>query len=339
MTSKKNNFWHDKRVLVTGATGMVGFWLVKDLIAAGARVVAFVRGSDSPSVFSYSGDFRGVFLVKGNVEDFASLERAISSYKVETVFHLAAQSIVGVAHQNPLPTFETNIRGTYNLLEACRLHGDIVKRVVIASSEKAYGLHETLPFSERTPLTGRHPYEVSKSCADLMAQAYHHTYGLPVALLRSGNIFGGADLNWGRLVPHTIRSFLKNQRPIIRSEGRFVRDFLRDYMYVKDISHCYMKMAEALSDKKIHGQAFNVSLEHPLTVLELVGMIQKLMKCSHLTPKVQTIAPGDIHSRYVSASKAHTVLGWKPKFTLEKGLEETIAWYRDYLSTHPDSLV
>ena len=327
-----NEFWRDRRVFVTGATGMVGFWLVKDLIAAGARIIALVRDPDPQTGFYRSGDYRQVSLVQGNVEDFSSLERALNEHEVEAVIHLAAQPIVSVAYRNPLPTFATNIQGTWNLLEACRQHPDLVKRVVIASSDKAYGPHEHLPYTEEMPLQGNHPYEVSKSCADLIAQTYHHTYGLPVAILRCGNIYGAGDLNWSRIVPYAIRCFLNNQRPVIRSDGQYVRD----YIYVKDISRCYMRAAECLSDKKVQGQAFNFSLERPVTVLELVKTIQKLMNCQHLEPDVQNTASGEIRAQYLSAAKAHRVLNWQPQYTLEQGLEETIAWYREYLATHQD---
>ena len=332
MKASNNNFWRDRRVFVTGATGMVGFWLVKDLLGAGARVIALVRDPDPQAGFFSSGDYRQVSLVQGNVEDFSSLERALNEHEVDTVFHLAAQPIVGVAHRNPLPTFETNIRGTYNLLEACRLHPDLVKRVVIASSDKAYGPHEQLPYAEGMPLQGRHPYEVSKSCADLIAQTYHHTYGLPVAILRCGNIYGGGDLNWSRIVPYSIRCFLMNQRPIIRSDGQYVRD----YIYVKDVSRCYLTTAEHLSKKTVHGEAFNFSLERPVTVIELVRAIQRLMQCQHLEPDIQNTASGEIRAQYLSAEKAHRILDWQPQFTLEAGLAETIAWYREYLATHKE---
>lgn len=330
--NNSKNFWADRRVFVTGATGMVGFWLVKDLLDAGARVVALVRDPDPQSGFYRSGDFQRVSLVQGNIEEFGSLERALNDHEVDTVFHLAAQPIVSVAHRYPLPTFEANIRGTYNLLEACRLHSGLVKRVVIASSDKAYGPHDKLPYTEDMALQGKHPYEVSKSCADLITQAYHHTYDLPVAILRCGNIYGGADLNWSRIVPYTIRCFLEKKRPVIRSDGKFVRD----YIYVKDVSRCYMTVAEHLSEKKVPGEAFNFSLERPVTVLELVGIIQDLMKTRNLEPDVKNIASGEIREQYLSAAKAHKVLKWQPKFSLEEGLKETIAWYREYLATHKD---
>jgi CDP-glucose 4,6-dehydratase len=332
MSTPQNNFWADRRVFVTGATGMVGYWLVKDLLASGARVVALVRDPDPQSGFFRSGDYKQASLVQGNIEEFSTLERALNDHEVDTVFHLAAQPIVSVAHRYPVPTFEANIRGTYNLLEACRIHSNLVKRVVIASSDKAYGPHDKLPYTEDMALQGKHPYEVSKSCADLITQSYHHTYGMPVAILRCGNIYGGGDLNWSRIVPYVIRCCMENKRPVIRSDGKFVRD----YVYVKDVSRCYMTVAEHLSDKKVHGQAFNFSLERPLTVLELVDAIQDLMKAKHLTPDVQNNASGEIREQYLSAEKAHRVLNWQPKFTLEKGLAETIEWYRDYLTEHKD---
>jgi CDP-glucose 4,6-dehydratase len=330
MKPTPNDFWLDRRVFITGATGMVGFWLVKDLLAAGARVIALVRDPDPQAGFYRSGDYRQVSLVQGNVEDFASLERALNDHEVDTVFHLAAQPIVSVAHRYPLPTFESNIRGTYNLLEACRIHSSLVKRVVIASSDKAYGPHEHLPYTEDMALQGKHPYEVSKSCADLITQAYHHTYALPAAILRCGNIFGGGDLNWSRIVPYAIRCFLNKQSPVIRSDGEYVRD----YIYVKDVSRCYMMTAENISGEKIQGHAFNFSLERPVTVLELVKTIQKLMGCQQYEPDVQNTASGEIRAQYLSAERAHRDLGWEPQYTLEQGLVETIEWYKEYLATH-----
>ena len=328
--SRTDDFWRNRRVFVTGATGMVGYWLVKDLLAAGAQVSALVRDPDPQAGFYSSGDYQQVSLVQGRVEDFWNLERALNEQEVDTVFHLAAQPIVGVAHRYPLQTFEANIRGTYNLLEACRIHSGLVKRIVIASSDKAYGQQTQLPYTEEMSLQGRHPYEVSKSCADLLAQAYHHTYRLPVAIARCGNIYGGGDLNWSRIVPYTIRSSFRNERPVIRSDGQFVRD----YIYVRDVSRCYLRTAECLSDPQVQGQGFNFSLERPVTVLELVAVIQKLMGCAHLEPEVQNVASGEIREQYLSAARAHRVLGWQPQYTLEQGLAETIAWYRDYLIAH-----
>lgn len=321
-------FWQGRRVFVTGATGIVGSWLVKALIQDGASVVALVLDADPQSELYRSGAIQEISVVNGDLEDFFTLERAINLHEVETVFHLGAQTIVGVAHRFPLPTFEANIRGTYNLLEACRLHSDMVQRVVIASSDKAYGDHTSLPYTEDMPLNGRHPYEVSKSCADLITQAYHHTYGLPVAIARCGNVYGGGDLNWSRIVPGTIRSFLRNERPVIRSDGTYVRD----YIYVKDVVRAYMSLAEDAGHPRVCGEAFNFSNESPLTVLELVRIIQRLMKCRHIEPQIVGCAEGEIRAQHLSAAKARTVLAWKPQFDLEQGLQETIEWYRAYLT-------
>lgn len=321
-------FWLGRRVFVTGATGIVGAWLVKDLLALGAYVVALVRDSDPQSEFIRSGDYLRTFVVNGQLEDYSTLERAINEHEVEVVFHLAAQPIVGVAQRSPLPTFEANIRGSYNLLEACRVHNDFVKRVVIASSDKAYGTQPVLPYTEEMPLQGQYPYEVSKSCTDLIAQSYHVSYGLPAAIVRCGNVYGGGDLNWSRIVPATIRSFLQGERPVIRSDGRYVRD----YIYVKDVTHAYLRLAERLDDMQVRGQAFNFSPERALTVLEIVEAIERLMGCVHLTPDVRNTAQGEIFSQYLSAEKAHQVLDWRPRYSLDEELAETIGWYREFLA-------
>ena len=326
-------FWRGKRVFVTGATGMVGSWLVKDLLANGAQVIALVRDPDPQSEFYRSGDYRQCSVVHGCLEDFWTLERAINEHEVDTVFHLGAQPIVGVAHRFPLQTFESNIRGTYNLLEACRIHGQLVQRVVVASSDKAYGEQPVLPYTEEMSLQGRHPYEVSKSCADLLAQSYHHTFGLPVAIARCGNVFGGGDLNWSRIVPATIRSLLQGERPLIRSDGTY----LRDYIYVKDVSRAYMCLAECVDKPQVRGQGFNFSLEQPVRVSELVAEIQQLMDCKHIEPDVRNTATGEILSQYLSSARAHCVLGWSPRFNQQQGLTETICWYREYLGGHVNS--
>ncbi len=324
-------FWKARRVLVTGATGVIGSWLAKDLLAEGAEVVALVWDADVRSELYRSGAIRHMTVVNGALEDFWTLERAINRYDVDTVFHLGAQTIVGTAHRFPLPTFEANIRGTYNLLEACRLHADFVQRVVVASSDKAYGAQPRLPYTEDMRLNGRHPYEVSKSCADLLAQAYHHTYGVPVAIVRCGNVFGGGDLNWSRIVPGTIRSLLQKERPLIRSDGTYVRD----YIYVEDVARAYMRLAERLDDDRVQGEAFNFSTETPLTVLEMVTLIRKLMNSMHIEPEIQACAQAEIRSQHLSAAKARDVLGWEAGFDLESGLGETISWYRAFLGAHP----
>ena len=277
-----NDFWHNRRVFVTGAAGLVGSWLVADLLAAKARVVALVHHPDPASNLFYSGLYRNVSIVQGNLEDYGTLEYAINKYEIDTLFHLAAQAIVGVAHRSPLQTLESNIRGTYNLMDACRQHTNLVKRVVVASSDKAYGTHDVLPYTEDMALVGKYPYEVSKSCADLICQMYFHTYNLPVAIARCGNIYGGGDLNWSRIVPETIRCSLSGKQLDIRSDGTFIRD----YIYVKDVTAAYMCLAENLDDNRVRGEAFNFGPWQPLSVLELVEQIQKLIGGDLLKPRI-----------------------------------------------------
>jgi CDP-glucose 4,6-dehydratase len=319
--------WRGRRVLVTGATGLVGSWLVKALLDVDASVVALVLDADPQSELYRSGDVSRVSVVSGALEDVRAIERAVVLHEVDTVFHLAAQTIVGVAHRAPLATFESNIRGTYTLLDVCRQQAS-VGRIVVASSDKAYG-EQPLPYVESMPLAGRHPYEVSKSCTDLLAQCYHHTYGLPVAVARCGNIYGGGDLNWSRIVPGTIRDCLQGRAPVVRSDGTC----LRDYIYVKDAVGAYLKLAEALDRPAIAGQAFNFSDESPQSVLDIVSAIQRLMGCSHLTPDVRNDARGEIPHQYLSAGKARESLGWAASFTLDAGLRETIDWYTSFFAS------
>ncbi|HET7113496.1 MAG TPA: GDP-mannose 4,6-dehydratase, partial [Pyrinomonadaceae bacterium] len=272
------------------------------------------------------GSLDSVKVVRGDVRDQATLERALGEYEIDTVIHLAAQTIVGIANRNPVSTFESNVAGTWSLLEACR-RSPLINQIVVASSDKAYGQHEQLPYSESAPLLGRHPYDVSKSCADLIAQAYASTYDLPVAITRCGNLYGGGDLNWNRIVPGTIRSILRGQRPVIRSDGRFVRD----YFYAEDGAAANMSLAEKLAnDPTLKGHAFNLSNETQVTVLELVDRILKLLN-SNLEPEVRNAAVNEIREQYLSADKAREVLGWRPLFTLDEGLRATIEWYREFL--------
>ena len=323
----KVNFWSGRRVLVTGATGIVGSCLTKDLLELGAHVVALVLDADPQTELYRSGTIRRVNVVQGQLEDFHAVERAVVAHEVDTIFHLGAQAIVAVAHRSPLPTFETNVRGTWNVLEAARLHSDIVKRVVVASSDKAYGEHDALPYTEDMALQGHYPYEVSKSCADLITQSYFHTYRLPVAVARCGNIYGGGDLNWSRIVPGTIRSLLRGESPILRSDGLFIRD----YIYVKDVSQAYLCLAEAVSAPEIHGECFNFSPETQVTVLEIVNMIRRIAGCEHIQPTILNAAQGEIRNQYLSSAKAEKMLHWKPSFDLERGLKETLQWYREFL--------
>jgi CDP-glucose 4,6-dehydratase len=316
-----------RTAFVTGSTGLVGSWLVRRLLSDGVRTIALVRDWDPQSELIRSGDIHRCTVVSGRLEDFDTLERALSEHEVDTVFHLGAQAIVGTAYRSPLLTFESNIRGTYNLLDACRIHKDLVKRVVVASSDKAYGEATVLPYTEDMPANGRHPYDVSKSCTDLLAHTYAATYGMNVAVARCGNIFGGADLNWSRIIPGTIRLVLEGQAPELRSDGTFTRD----YIYVEDVVDAYLSLAEHAERGDVGGQAFNFSPERQMSVLELVQMILEAMGREDLKPVILNTAKAEIKDQYLDASKARSVLGWAPKYTVRQGLDITVDWYRTYL--------
>jgi CDP-glucose 4,6-dehydratase len=318
--------WQATRVLVTGATGIVGSWLCKDLLARGAHVVVLVRDDDPQSELYRSGDDARASVVSGDLEHYATVERALNEHEIEAVFHLGAQTIVGTALRSPLPTFKSNIEGTWNVLEACRRLDGLVRRIVVASSDKAYGEQPSLPYTEEMPLLASHPYDVSKSCADLIARTYAVSYGLPVAIARCGNIYGGGDLNWSRIVPGTIRSILRGERPVLRSDGTFVRD----YLYVDDAVAAYLALAEASERDEVRGEAFNFSTESWVTVSEIVETLCKLMH-SDLEPDVRDEARAEIRSQSLSAARARARLGWSARWDLERGLAETIRWYRDYL--------
>ena len=330
--SQRSPFWRDRPVLVTGATGLLGGWLVRGLLERGADVVCLVRDWVPQSEFVRAGLMDGVKAVRGDVRDQALLERAIGEYEVNTVVHLAAQTIVGIANRNPVSTFEANVQGTWAMLEACR-RSPTVKAVVLASSDKAYGEHEVLPYDEDAPLMGRHPYDASKSCADIIAQSYAATYGVPVAITRCGNFYGGGDLNWNRIVPGTIRSVLRGQRPVIRSDGEYVRD----YFYAEDGAAANLHLAEQLATRptELGGEAFNFSNEIQVTVTELVRRILTVMG-SDLEPEVRNEASNEIRHQYLSAAKARRVLGWGPLFDLDEGLQRTIDWYQEFFAHAKD---
>jgi len=319
--------WRDRPVFVTGASGLLGSWMVQRLVELEADVVCLVRDRVPRSLLFSSGLLDRVTLVHGDVRDQALLERALGEYEIDTVFHLAAQTIVGVANRNPVSTFETNIGGTWALLEAAR-RSPLLRSLVLASSDKAYGVTEEQPYNETMPLHGSHPYDVSKSCADLLAQTYATTYDLPVAITRCGNFYGGGDLNWNRLVPGTIRSVLRGERPIIRSDGRYVRD----YLYVEDGVEAYLLLARKLAeDEKLRGEAFNFSLEIELEVLDMVQQILEQMD-SELEPDILGTASHEIPVQQLDASKARQQLGWRPRFEHGESLSRTIEWYRKFLA-------
>ena len=323
-------FWRNRNVFITGATGLLGSWMVEELLRRGARVVCLIRDWVPGSNLVHSGAMARVAIVRGELEDYSVLLRALNEYEIDTVFHLGAQTIVGTASRSPLSTFESNIRGTWNLLEACRVCPKLIQRVIVASSDKAYGSHERLPYTEDTPLEGRFPYDVSKSCADLLSLSFFHTYGTPVAVTRCGNLFGGGDLNFNRLIPGTIRSALQDEAPIIRSDG----EFIRDYFYVRDAVHAYLQLAERLPDERLVGRAFNFGTETPVSVLELVRLILRLMGKENLVPQVRNEASHEIRKQYLDCARARRLLGWRPQYSLEDGLRETIAWYAEHLGAN-----
>jgi CDP-glucose 4,6-dehydratase len=321
------SFWRDRPVLVTGATGLVGACVVRQLLAADTDVVCLVRDWVPRSELVGTGLIEQVRVVRGDVRDQKTMERTLGEYEVATVIHLAAQTTVGVANRNPVSTLDANIRGTWTLLEACR-RSPTVQQIVVASSDKAYGDHDVLPYAEDAPVSGRNPYDVSKSCGDLIAQMYARSYRVPVCITRCGNFYGGGDLNWSRIVPGTIRSVIRGERPVIRSDGHFTRD----YLYVEDGARAYLQLAEQLAAKPaLAGEAFNFSCEQPVTVLELVARILDAMS-STLEPDVRNEASNEVRHQYLDASKARTMLGWSPGFTFEAGLRATVDWYSRYLS-------
>ncbi len=320
-------YWKDKKVLVTGATGFLGGWLALELVNQGADVTTIVRDVVPSSNFYIQNLHKKTNMVNGSIVDFNVVERAVNEYAVDTVFHAAAQSQVLSANRSPTSTFETNIKGTWNVLEACRQLN--VRRIVVASSDKAYGPQKKLPYFEDTSLGGRYPYDASKACTDILAQSYFVTYRLPVGITRCANLYGGGDYNYDRVIPGTIRSILRNEIPIIRSDGSPERD----YMYVKDAVNGYMMLAENLDKNEIRGEAFNMGTGKPVSALNVVNEVIKAMG-KKVQPKIllKEKIKGEIDKQYLESSKALKMLGWKPKHTFEQGIKETIAWYRKNIS-------
>jgi CDP-glucose 4,6-dehydratase len=321
--------WKGRKVFVTGGTGVVGTNLVTRLEGFGAEVTALVRDwvPGTRVLGSWLSGKAGVNLVRGELEDYQLLERAIAEYEIEYIFHLGAQTIVSIGNASPVGTFRANIQGTWNLLEAARVvsgYSSHLRGICVASSDKAYGASENLPYTEDQPLAGTHPYEVSKSCADLLARSYAATYDLPVAVARMGNIYGPGDLNFNRVIPGTIRSLLAGKRPEIRSDGTPVRE----YLYVGDAVEAYLTMAGRAGDKRVRGEAFNFSSGEKATVLEVVKRITKKMDMN-LKPVILDESRHEIQDQYLSIEKAKKILKWKPAFTLDAGLDLTIPWYRE----------
>jgi CDP-glucose 4,6-dehydratase len=319
-------FWLDRSIFVTGCAGFLGSWLTIALVEAGASVVGLVRDAVPFSHLRRSGYQDRIAVVHGDVTDYKLVERALNEYEIDTVLHLAAQTIVPIANRAPLSTFETNVKGTWTVLEAAR-RSPRVTRVVVASSDKAYGAHEKLPYTEDAPLLGCHPYDVSKSCADLIARTYAATYDLPVAVTRCANLYGGGDLNWSRIVPGTMRSLIRGERPIVRSDGTP----LRDYLYVRDAVNAYMTLAEHADDSGVRGGSFNFGMDDPKSVLEMVQTIIAVSDHPELEPVVLADAPHEIQAQYLDSSKARRMLGWSPCYSFEEGLRETLEWYREFL--------
>ncbi len=321
------SYWKGKKVFVTGATGLMGGWVVKALMRDGAEIVALVRDHAPKSMVVREGLIERIATVSGDLESLSTMQRAIAEYEPHTVFHLAAQPLVQVAKRDPVGTLRTNVMGTWNVMEACRLAG--TSNVVVASSDKAYGASENLPYRETHPLQGRYPYDVSKSCTDLIAQMYTATYGTKTAIARCGNLFGGGDLNFSRTIPGLIKATLAGEPFVIRSDGRFVRDFL----YVKDAAECYLTLGERLAeDDSISGEAFNFSLGERLTVLEIVHMTLKIMARNDLQPVIQNVASSEIREQYLNASKARERLGWRPRYGMDEAIRETVDWYREHFA-------
>lgn len=320
------SFWSGKSVLVTGATGLVGSWLVQELLLQKAQVSCLVWDADPASELISSKLIEQTLVINGDLADVSACEKAISSSNCEYVFHLGAQTIVGEAIQDPIRTFRSNIQGTWNLLDSIRNSKTPIKSVVVASSDKAYGTANSLPYKEDFPLHGDGPYDVSKTCTDLLAQSYATTYGLPITVARCGNIYGGGDLNWSRIVPGTIKSLLMEETPVLRSDGTFIRD----YVHVDDIVGAYLFLAEQTEARNIQGEAYNFSRDEPLSVLDIYREVCSVVVGKYVEPKILSTTMAEIKDQHLDSSKAREELGWKSTVTLEKGITKTFDWYLNY---------
>src|SRR3989344_3942409 len=319
------NFWKDKNVFITGGAGFIGTWIIKELVDKGAVVYCLVKEMPKESNFTGLGLDKKVSLIYGDILDINSLKLFFEKYNIDSVFHLAAQPLVQLALKSPLETIETNVMGTLNVLEACRLNPRI-KRILIASTDKAYGSSEKLPYDETFPLRGEYPYDVSKSCVALISHAYGKTYNMPVAITRCSNVYGGGDLNFDRIVPETIKHILFNENISIRSSGKFKREFF----YVKDAAHAYVVLAEKIEELGLKGEAFNFGTDKPVVILDLVKNIIDISERKDVKIDILDIAKAEIKDQYLSSEKARKILKWEPKYNLEEGLKETFNWYKEY---------
>ncbi|ABO50417.1 NAD-dependent epimerase/dehydratase [Desulforamulus reducens MI-1] len=319
------NLWQNKNVLITGCSGIIGSWLTRRLVDEGANVVGIVRDRLGYGNLLQEQTINRMVVAHGDITDFLFMSRVMAEYEIDTVFHLAAQTIVTIANRSPLSTFESNLRGTWIVLEACRL-SPTVERVVVASSDKAYGDSKELPYREDQPLRGKHPYDVSKSCTDLLAQSYYHTYRLPVAITRLANVYGGGDLNFNRIIPGTIKAVLEGRPPVLRSDG----SPLREYLYVEDAVDAYLTLAKNLHRSNVMGEAFNFAPQQPYQVLEIVQEIIRIAG-KEFVPEIRKHMNGEILHQYSDSSKAKERLNWHTRWDLTKGLSVTIEWYRKFL--------
>lgn len=324
----RRSAWKERRVLVTGATGMVGSWVTRALVDSDAFVAALVSDSDPNSELVRSGVINRVSVVNGRLESYEDVERAINNHEIDTVIHLGAQPIVGAADRAPRHTFESNVQGTWNVLDACRALSPLVERIVVASSDKAYGAQPVLPYTEGMSLSGEHPYEVSKSCTDLISRTYAKSYQLPVTIARCGNIYGGGDLNWNRIVPGMFKAFIRDEVPVLRSDGSFIRD----YLHVDDIVNAYLVLADRSDDPELAGEAFNFSDESPITVIQMFEAIRSITGKLDIEPEILNGAQTEIKDQYLDSKKAREVLGWEASLSLDEGLAKTYDWYRNFLA-------
>jgi CDP-glucose 4,6-dehydratase len=319
--------WIGKNVFVTGATGLVGSILVRTLTDFGANVSALIFDSPADSELVQSGLINKLNLYNGNLSDYQLVSRALVQSEPDYIFHLGAQTIVGKGLIDPKGTFETNVQGTWNILEAARNFSPQLLSIVVASSDKAYGEAKILPYDESFPLHGDGPYDVSKSCTDLISQSYGKTYNLPVSIARCGNIYGPGDTNWSRIVPGTFHSLLTKQTPVLRSDGTF----LRDYIFVKDVVDAYLVLALKQADLA-PGEAFNFSHDRAYSVLEIYSEICQVVLQKYLEPMVLNSVTHEIHDQHLTSSKAKEKLGWEAKYSLESGLKESLPWYRELIA-------